>query len=162
MVEHVARQVSRRLVLIVQRVTDDVADRLADLAIAKQFGAELHVNLERAAEARLAADAVQQAIVTELRTQVAAMTTDLATTTAALLEARTSVGQAQAALELERAAMVVSDEELKLRDVLADHLTARLNAVKLASLGVVSVVFRDLIIRESDRARKAQGSQRIR
>ncbi len=51
-----------------------------------------------------------------------------------------------------------AEEELALWDGRVDVLTHRVEAARTASLAVVAVTFRNLIIRESDRARKAQGS----
>ncbi len=95
---------------------------------------------------------------TELRSQIAATSADLSSTTAALLEAKTAIGTLEGTRDV-----VLSDAETLRRasDVQVkamDELEARLAATRQAVRGTVVDAANRLIAKEMERARKAQGS----
>lgn len=120
--------------------------------------AELEAETIRLTEARTNADAVNQATVTELRGQIAKITDELSVTVAALMEAKTAIGAAEAAHTVDRELVLAAEAERDQAATTARMVQARLSDTRQAIRAVLMDTIRILTIRESDRARKAQGT----
>jgi HK97 family phage portal protein len=112
----------------------------------------------KATEARTQADAVNQATVVELRSQIATVSQELASVNAALLEATTRVGSLDTTHALDRARVVEMESELTARAERMQQTQARLNETQQAVRATVVDAANRLIAKETERARKAQGS----
>ncbi len=142
-----------------------VAAIKADLDAAQQ---EMSLKAERIAaleaeghelvEARTHADEVNQATVTELRSQIATVSQELTATTAALLEARTAIGTLEGTRDSQRDLLTASDDAIAGQTAVRQQLESRLVATQQAIRGTLVDAANRLIAKETERARKAQGS----
>ncbi len=109
-------------------------------------------------EAQVQADAIHIAIEVELRTQLTTVSHELAKVNAALLEATTRVGSLDTAHALDLARVVEMESELTARAERMQQTQARLNETQQAVRATVVDAANRLISKETERARKAQGS----
>jgi len=96
--------------------------------------------------------------VTELRSRLDAVTQELAASTTALLEARTSVGTLEALRDADRATLVAQDTALTTQAEAIRQVQDRLTETQQAIRGTVVDAANRLIAKETERARKAQGT----
>ncbi len=136
----------------------DVTAARQETVSAQERIAELEGETRRLAEERTHADEVHAATVTELRSQIAASSQELAATTTALLEAKTAIGTLEGTREQVRAELVTTKQGLDLQTDMAQHALARLSATQQAIRGTVVDAANRLMAKETERARKAQGS----
>jgi HK97 family phage portal protein len=104
------------------------------------------------------ADEVNQATVAELRGQIASLSQELTTTTASLLEARTAIGALEGTRDSQRDLLTASDDAIAGQTAVRQQLEARLSATQQAIRGTLVDAANRLIAKETERARKAQGS----
>lgn len=120
--------------------------------------AEFEAGVQQATEARTHADEVNQATVAELRNQIDAVTQELAAKTTALLEARTSIGTLEATRAIDRATVSTHETALTTQAEALTAVRVRLNETQQAIRGTVVDAANRLIAKETERARKAQGT----
>jgi HK97 family phage portal protein len=134
------------------------SERAQERETALQRIAALEAEGQRLIEARTHADEVNQATVTELRGQIDAVTQEMASTTAALLEAKTVIGTLEATRDSQRALLTASDEAIAAHTAVRQQLETRLAETRLAIRGTVVDAVNRLLAKETERARKAQAS----
>jgi len=96
--------------------------------------------------------------VTELRGQIDAVTQEMASTTAALLEAKTVIGTLEATRDSQRVLLTASDEALASHAAVRQQLETRLAETRSAIRGTLVDAANRLIAKEAERARRAQGT----
>jgi len=136
-------------------------ERLA--AIVAAGAAEEHVvalesDVQRMTVDLAHADEVNQATVAELRGQIASLSHELTATTASLLEARTAIGTLEGTRDSQRDLLTTSDDAIAGQTAVRQQLEARLSATQQAIRGTLVDAANRLIAKETERARKAQGS----
>ncbi len=136
----------------------DVAAAQQDVVNRDSRITALEAETLKATEARTQSDAVNQATVVELRGQIATVSQELASVNAALLEATTRVGGLDTTHALDLARLVEMESELTARSERLQRSTARLAETQQAINAALVYDIGAVIRRETDRARKAQGS----
>jgi len=136
----------------------DVVTAQADTCRAMERIAALESEGQGLVEARAHADEVNQATVAELRGQIASLSQELTATTASLLQARTAIGTLEGTRDSQRDLLSASDDAIAGQAAVRQQLEARLSATQQAIRGTLVDAANRLIAKETERARKAQGS----
>ncbi len=136
----------------------DVAAAQQDVVRRDERITALETEAQQLTEARAHADEVNAATVVELRAQIAMAGQELATVNAALLEATTRVGSLDTTHALDLARLVAMESELTARSERLQQTQSRMTEIQQAVRGTVVDAANRLIAKETERARKAQGS----
>lgn len=132
---------------------------LTAAAEALQAAVDTHAVWKQTADAdRAHEEAVHQATITELRNVIAVNTAALEAKTTALLDATTLLGAADAMRAMDKTALAMAEQVSEESQRERTRLQTRLAATEQALRGVLIETIDRLTVRESDRARKAQGT----